>query len=895
MEAPSVPDRRYSLFDEINNIESTDDNEIFRLVTNLDEHVANSEGFRWHAVSTQKAQDRVRSNYRHFLRAIKVINDSMSGEEVDREMFLVNQREVTKRLKLFIMFIAKFGRGRAQGVKISYRGLVVYRNCLMFWVDRMATIYSTTPLPRRVLFITITEAMRYATQSFGLNTTGNMEMSKIGLAELRQLIDIDMITTPEISVAELHHLAWCIGRVCAVRPGSLARSDHRPVDAPEKPFLTWGDIELSRGSEDGKFTAKITIRNLKTNYKDPEKARNKGSAPSELKCIIKSPQVVSNLIFSIPHRLLVIAIRRGILAGIQTLDQLLSSELQYITIRQEFLDKPVFLAAGPRGLTLTEKSMRATALTTYISLRGKKIGYAQDLTFYSLRRRAATDLSRKIGKDAARSLMNHDPNSRILEKYYLSLEDTLDVSGLALDELDGRENNDGHTEDLLKAGNDLAIHVLSNERARRVHGPALNALMNQMMAGDENYPALASAETLRYYKRRVRRAAFKTLLAKEVQDQRLKMSQTDYNERLERLGRSRLIQFVLSQARQNLEAPEPSEDEITGDEPDSAVDENTGLFVHDVEELHEEDLDEQVEEAGDAPVHRDLDEEQLDFAEHANDFDDDISYFEAAKAFMQLILDNPMSEYQNLRSEGVHCSRCQEDETISQELKNKKYFDATHLHDHEQSKLHLPKQKWKRQITRAFEASGETRIACPYCKQLGKDSSFFHIKALVKHIEYGNFGDGHDRLKRADGWYDDGWDKNPKAKLKTFLKNSERQRQVKLASLNIRYSQYEPAAGPVPHPTIPGVLLGPGSRTITRPGVKFVSTDELSKPSPVPEHQKPLIKSGDPFEPFEVPKHYEDFVKITRMRVANVEAGQPADSAGDGAGSDAGDDAGNEN
>lgn len=155
---------------------------------------------------------------------------------------------------------------------------------------------------------------------------------QIGLAELRQLIDIDMITTPEISVAELHHLAWCIGRVCAVRPGSLARSDHRPVDAPEKPFLTWGDIELSRGSEDGKFTAKITIRNLKTNYKDPEKARNKGSAPSELKCIIKSPQVVSNLIFSIPHRLLVIAIRRGILAGIQTLDQLLSSELQYITV-----------------------------------------------------------------------------------------------------------------------------------------------------------------------------------------------------------------------------------------------------------------------------------------------------------------------------------------------------------------------------------------------------------------------------------------------------------------------------------------------------------------------------------------------------------------------------------
>ncbi|KAM0200381.1 hypothetical protein ACHAPI_002806 [Fusarium lateritium] len=716
-----------------------------------------------------------------------------------------------------------------------------------------------------------------------------MEMSKVGLAELRQLIDIDMITTPEISVAELHHLAWCIGRVCAVRPGSLARSDHRKADAIDKPFLTWGDIELSRDSEDGKFTAKITIRNLKTNYEDPEKARKKGSAPSKLKCIIKSPQITSNLIFSVPHRLLIIAIRRGILDGIETLDQLLSSELQYITIRQEFLNQPVFLAAGPRGLTLTEKPMRATALTTYISLRGKKIGYAQDLTFYSLRRRAATDLSRKIGKDAARSLMNHDPNSRTLEKYYLSLEDTLDVSGLALDELDGTEDNSGHTEDLVKAGNDLAIHVLSDERARKVHGPALNALMNQMMMGDENYPALAPPETLRYYKRRIRRAAFKTLLAQEVQDQRRKMSQTDYNERLGRLGESRLAELVLSQARQNLEALGTDEDEATGDEPDSAVDKETGLFVHDVEELHEEDLDEHVQEDGDTPIHRDLDEENLDFAEHADDFTDDIPYPEAVKAFMQLILDNTMSQYRNLRSEGVHCSRCQEDETISQELKNKKYFDATHLYDHEQSNLHLPKQKWVRQITQAFEASGEARISCPYCKQVGKDSSFFHIKALIKHITYGNFGDEHDRLKRADGWYNDGWDKSSEGKSKTFLKNSERQRQVKLASFNIRYSQYEPAPGPVAHPTTPGVLLGPGPRKITRPGVKFVSADELSRASPVPKHQRALIKSGDPFERFEVPKHYEGFIKITRMRVTDAEPGQPAETTGDGAGSDAGD------
>ncbi|KAG5804209.1 hypothetical protein H9Q74_004897 [Fusarium xylarioides] len=127
-----------------------------------------------------------------------------------------------------------------------------------------------------------------------------------------------------------------------------------------------------------------------------------------------------------------------------------------------------------------------------------------------------SQLSRKIGKDAACSLMNYNPDSRTLKKYYLSLEDTLDVSGLALDEIDG--DTAGHTEEMLKADSDLAIHVLTDERAGKVHGPALNALMNQMMLGDENYPALASAKELRNYKRVVHRAAIKALLAQEVQD-----------------------------------------------------------------------------------------------------------------------------------------------------------------------------------------------------------------------------------------------------------------------------------------------------------------------------------------------------------------------------------------
>ncbi|KAF5711462.1 hypothetical protein FGLOB1_4965 [Fusarium globosum] len=798
-----VPDKRCSLADITNRIDAENEDEIFQLVTDLDEHVRESQNFRWQAVSTQKFQDRVRSNYRLFLQSIKVINENMDEEAIDKEMFLGEKDKITKKMKMFIMFVAKYGRGRAQGSRISYRSLAAYRNALNFWHNRMARQYSETPLPRNTLFVFTTEAMRYATQAFQLTNTAGMAMSK-------------------------------------------------------------NDIELSR-DHDGKFALTITFRNLKTNSEEPTKAAHKAPLRSELRCVIKSPQNTENLVFSVPHRLLAMAIRRGILDGIETLDQLFTSQTKYISIKPEFLDKPVFLAAGPRGLTITQEPMRATALTTYISLRGQKIGYVDALTFYSLRRRTANDLSRKIGKDAARSLMNHDPDSRTLEKYYLSLEDTLDVTGLALDEVGGEEGG-GHTEEMLKADSYLAIHALTDERARKVHGPALNALMNQMMLSDENYPALASARELRNYKRVVRRAAIKTLLAQEVQDQRREMSQTDYDERVRHLERSRLGEHVLKNARRNLAAPDPiDEGEDQSDEPTNVVDGTTGLFLHDVEELPEEDLDDQVNDTGGDTIHRELDEGEPEDI-------DDIPYIEAAKAFMQLILSNTMSKYQNLRKNGVPCPQCRDDETISQEIKNKRYYDATHLYDHERSKLHLPKQKWVRRITQAFEASGEKRIACPYCKRLGIESSFFHVKALVKHITYGSFGAEHDRLKRADGWYDAGWDKHLEPKSRTFRKSRERQRQVKMAALNIRYSQYEPSPT-VPHPTRAGIVFAPGSRPITRAGVKMVPPEEISKPVLIPDRYKSAIRIGDINEPFKIPKGLEGLIKTTRVKFPTIDPG----------------------
>ena len=122
----------------------------------------------------------------------------------------------------------------------------------------------------------------------------------------------------------MHHLAWCIGRVCAVRPGSLGYNPKNKDSISRKKFLTWRDVKIFRGTADGEFVADFTFRVLKTNSEDPEEGNKDDRPPRPLQCRVLSPKKNENVIFSVPHRLLVIALRRGIIDGISTIDELLA-------------------------------------------------------------------------------------------------------------------------------------------------------------------------------------------------------------------------------------------------------------------------------------------------------------------------------------------------------------------------------------------------------------------------------------------------------------------------------------------------------------------------------------------------------------------------------------------
>jgi hypothetical protein len=95
---------------------------------------------------------------------------------------------------------------------------------------------------------------------------------------------------------------------------------------------------------------------------------------------------------------------------------------------------PVFLQGSPKGIGLTNNPASAQSFTSYIKDRGRKTGFTEDVTFYSLRRRTANDLAAVLGRETARAVINHDAAGKVLEEYYLETVWQTDLGAISVRE-----------------------------------------------------------------------------------------------------------------------------------------------------------------------------------------------------------------------------------------------------------------------------------------------------------------------------------------------------------------------------------------------------------------------------------------------------------------------------
>ncbi|KAK7981593.1 hypothetical protein PG988_003831 [Apiospora saccharicola] len=805
--SPSLLKRR-SIAEQIEHIELNEHDEYtFQYFDELDEHEIKANGFRWAARGTQRDQDFVYTQYQKYLFFEGTLSDDLSQDERDNVMFPADNQRLFKQLRRFVIFVTKFGRGR-RGRKMSYPRITQYRRHLIFWTNRTYERNESRKVAKGTLWNQITEAMQSAAKKYGFVPGGNIfSRAEVGLAELRQLIDHDLATTPCIALAESHQLAWLLMRVCCVRPGSIGWSNQERLELGL--YLKWSDIQIFRDSEsEFKFTARITFRSLKTNSQDPERAQKKAVDERMLICNVKSPENTDALYFSIPHRLLVMALRRKLLRDVETMEQLVECEFKRIAFKPEALNKPVVCAATPRGLGITHKPAKADALSTYLATRGHNIGYNQRITFLSIRRRAATHFAEKVGVERARRFMNHHARVSITHG------DTI-----------GPASNHGQSADLIKGNNHLALGAIIHdpEAFKRVHGPTLNIIAESCVRG-ALLDGIKDCD-MKNLKKRARKSAMRWLLGKESADMAANLSIQQWDERLDSLERSHFWDDVLHKARADMQDASHDDED---DSNDPTVNHATGFFHEGpmIEYPEEPDLEDQSPtDKTDGSYDRDT-VQVGDEGFEPEDDQKDVPYDNAAKAFMDHIMGNTFSRYTTFKYNPVQCPSCLEDPTAEPESKNRMWNNKKKLESHMSGEYHTPKSRFFRRIDQLkLETGGD--LICPYCKEIGHLPPErwrwpTHTK-LARHIKtHSHYTDSnsndartrHRQLAEEDGWFNDPnfnqFNDEVSVKKRASTAAYRKKQRAHLARLTLRYSNEIELGAPVQHQSINDLVYGGG-------------------------------------------------------------------------------------
>ncbi|KAI4217934.1 MAG: hypothetical protein LQ349_008949, partial [Xanthoria aureola] len=206
-----------------------------------------------------------------------------------------------------------------------------------------------------------TQTIQYMLKKMGVQTQ-EYKKPYFGKAELQIMIDDDM-SQPivKIQYVEQQHLAWIFGCICGIRPGSLGTHD-----SDESQYLRWKDITIRReitsdGHFEGRFSACISFKCLKS--------RNirvhRPNRYQQLRLTVRSARSPDHIPFSLPHRLLTILIRRGLLRDISSVEELFNNELMNVAIKPEAMDYPVFLKSMS-GQILLDSPLNTNGFSHYM-------------------------------------------------------------------------------------------------------------------------------------------------------------------------------------------------------------------------------------------------------------------------------------------------------------------------------------------------------------------------------------------------------------------------------------------------------------------------------------------------------------------------------------------------
>ncbi|KAL8836250.1 MAG: hypothetical protein Q9176_006399 [Flavoplaca citrina] len=169
------------------------------------------------------------------------------------------------------------------------------------------------------------------------------------------------------------------------------------------------------------------------NLKSRNKKFSRPGRYNQLGLTVRLPRSPIHIPLSLPHRLLVILVRRGFLRDYTSIDELLVGKHVKILIKQEFMEQSVMLKSSPHRTLLADSPRTVDHYTKYMKRVAMRCGLGAG-TMYAWRNKASTEVARAVGPDKARLFMNHSAKSKTFEEDYDQAEYDLDVTIITLSE-----------------------------------------------------------------------------------------------------------------------------------------------------------------------------------------------------------------------------------------------------------------------------------------------------------------------------------------------------------------------------------------------------------------------------------------------------------------------------
>lgn len=602
---------------------------------------------------------------------------------------------------------------------------------MLFWIGRLRP--DDAPAFDRVRYFVRTKEVLESLGRQGVFNNNSRQRIYLGKYDTQYLIEqdtLDAITGPRRTLfhACQHHLAWLFGLVCGVRPGTIVESRGREESGH---YLRWRNVSIARcfdnGHPTGGLIAHVTFQWLKGN-------RDEASRKLErLMISFRSPRDPNLLNLSIPHRLLVLALHRGILADHTSVESLLAGHERVVSIIPDAQDLPVFVAAADVSKAVQVQPMTYGALSEYLKERTIRLGYPPLCTFYGFRAELATKVERRFGVESAQKTIQHAPGSHTYRKHYDKGNDGIDLVDLVID------GGSGLPEDGLESARESLIPALG----RVDHSEEEQANRNAISAFLQDHPQVLACEpgstAWKRTRASLRKHAERALLAAQWEEKSKLLSGAVIAERAQALQKTDLREVLKR-------AVERSNQELDDQVPADAL----------------VDLERILRNQGSTPdqgVELSVDNEETDQQQSASDQDLVLVWMQTltnpgfAAPLPNAHLTQRSRQYSaNYGSRySKKCQLCVHDETVTASDRGKDYVDAAALSEHISSFFHAPIARFTREIESKIAQSSEKRVDCPY----GCGNTFSQASDLIKHVENDSGeprSEAHEEAKREDGW-----------------------------------------------------------------------------------------------------------------------------------------------